>query len=309
MDEDAEAMTGELAEIVALNDRAARFVDPRTIPTRFSLLKNMALSPAHYLEACQRDQDDSIAARLARAHVGPDRSAALRFGTAAHAMLFGTGSVAVFRGPVRRGKAWEAFQRMAAEDEHVEILNEREHALAVEIVTAIRKHPTAMRLLFDGTIVETRIDWEWMGKACRSTPDARVPGKHVTDLKTCQSAQPEAFRRHALRLFYQAQASFYGTCLEEVGEPLPESFYVVAVEKARPFPVTVLRFTADAMELGAKLVRLWFERLQICEEANVWPVYAPSPAIVDLDIDHWGRDEEEAAGKVQLEIDGKKVAV
>ena len=179
MDDATEELSGELADLLSINDAAARYIDPRTIPTRFSLLKQMALSPAHYEEAAQKPQDDSIAARLASAIVGPDRRAALRFGTACHAMLFETGTIGVYRGAQRRGKQWDAFQAECAELGHVEIVNAREHALAVDIVNAVRANPTAMRLLFDGTIVEQRIDWSWMGKACRSTPDAMLTARSL----------------------------------------------------------------------------------------------------------------------------------
>jgi len=37
---------------------APMLVDPRTLPVRFSRLKLMGQSPAHYFAACQRQQSD-----------------------------------------------------------------------------------------------------------------------------------------------------------------------------------------------------------------------------------------------------------
>lgn len=288
-DTTVEELSGELADELAANDAAARFVDPRTIPTRYSLLKKLDQSPAHYLEACQQPQDDSLAARLAQClPTGSDKRAALRFGNATHAMLFETGTVAVMPDDVkvRRGAKWDQAYRRAADEGHVEILGRREYALAVEIVNAVRRHPTAMRLLFDGTIVERKIEWKWGDKDVRSTPDARAPGRWLVDLKTAVSSQPEAFRRQALRFGYHAQAALYLEALETIGEPVPEGeAYIIAVEKTRPHPVTVLRVEADALELGRKMIRLWMERLLACERANDWPGYVLPPAVASLHLD------------------------
>ena len=278
LDADTEALTGELAEELAANDRP--FVDPRTIPTRYSLLKQLALSPAHYLHACQRPQDDSMATRLGA--FATDRKEALRFGTGVHLMLLGmVERVAKFTGGRRAGKVWEAFQLDAAERCCDVILNEKEHASCVAVADSIRRHETAMRLLFDGTQVEKRIDWTFCGKACRSTPDARSPA-HVTDLKTAVTAEPGMFIRQALRMFYHAQAALYSDAIEAVGEPRPADAYVIAVEKSAPRPVSILRFTERSLTAGSKLCRLWIEQLLACERANEWPEYIQG--IGDFDI-------------------------
>lgn len=289
MDEGTEELSGDLAEELASNDAVERYVDPRTIPTRYSLLKKLDQSPAHYLEACQQPQDDSLAARLASIiPAGSDKRAALRFGSATHAMLFETGTVAVMPSHIkqRRGAPWEAFKRASADEGHVEILSRREHDLAVAICNAVRRNKEAMRLLFDDTIVEKRIDWKWGDKDVRSTPDARKPGKWLADLKTTVSAEPEAFRRLALRFGYHAQSSLYGEALDAIGESIPgDGSFLIAVEKTRPHPVTILRVTPEALEQGQKMTRLWFERLQACERANEWPEYLYPGAVATLHLD------------------------
>lgn len=277
LDADTEEATGELADAIA----QAAHVDPRAIPTRYSLLKTLALSPAHYYHAAQRPQDDSLASRLGA--FATDRKEALRFGTAVHLMLLGERErVARYVGR-RAGKVWESFQVDAAEDGAMVIVNEREHAMASLVVAAITRNGRAMSLLFDDTKVEQRIDWEFVGKACRSTPDARGK-RHVVDLKTAVSAKPDMFQRAGERLFYHAQAALYCDAIEAAGAPRPSDAYVIAVEKTPPFPVTILRFTERALDIGARLCRTWIEQLNACEAANQWPEY--SEAVVDFDIDH-----------------------
>lgn len=298
---DVEQLSLELVASLANSEaeqRARPFVDPRTIATRHSLLKQMALSPAHYLEAAQQPQDDSLATRLGAFAYDPNE--ALRIGRAIHALLIG-GRVAVYTGRRDpRAKAWQAFQDEAAAAGYVEIVNPREHDIVVGVTESLKRHETAMKLLFDGTIVEQRIDWEFCGKACRATPDARVPSRYIADLKSAVSSEPMTFARQARRLFYHAQGDLYVEAMERVGEGRPGDVYVIAVEKKRPFPVTVFRFTEGLLELGTRLNRLWIERLKNCEAANVWPVYAPPPAIVELGLP----DEEFLAG---VEVDGKQL--
>lgn len=286
--ENAEAHNAELefaSELAVsdVEDRAARaFIDPRTLPTRHSLLKTMSLSPAHYLEACQRDQDDSMKGRLAA--FASDRKEAFRVGGAIHAMLTG-GRVVVYGGRRDpRTKAWQDFQRAAADDGVAEIVIASEMAIVSGVVAALRAREDAMRLLFDGTIVEQRIDWNWMGKPVRSTPDARCK-RYTVDLKSAMSSSPETFKYQSRKLFYHCQAELYARAMEANGEGTPADAFVIAVEKSRPHPVTIFRFTAEMLHVGAKLNRLWIERLLQCEAANHWPCYAPAPAVIDLDVD------------------------
>lgn len=298
LDTAVQDLTAELEDALT----AAAFVDPRTVPTRFSLLKLMAECPAKYLHACQQPQDDSLASRLGALNPGvKSRSEALRFGTAVHLMLLGDDKkIAVYTAGKRAGKAWEVFQKDAGERGCAEILNAREHAIARGVVDALRRHPVAQRLLLDGTVIEQKIEWSWMGKACRSTPDARSK-THLVDLKTAQTAHPGMFARQGARFYYHAQAAFYLQALEAAKLPVPSDAYVIAVEKTLPHPVTVMRFDAESLDVGARLLRLWMEQLLQCESANVWPEYVPAPAIADFTL-------AQPSG-FAVEIDGERVEV
>jgi hypothetical protein len=298
VDRDAIDTSGDLADELADNDIAERpYVDPRSIPTRFSLLKTLDLSPAHYREACQRPQDDSLAARLGG--FATDRKEALRFGTAVHCFLLDMrDKVARYSG--KRDKRVKAYQDFVAEQSArgvLEILNDKEWHRAVAVANAIRRHKTAMRLLFDGTKVEQRIDWRFCGRAIRSTPDAR--GRtHEADLKTTVSAEPSAFFRHAGRFFYHAQAWLYAEAMEAETGTRPSDCYLIAVEKTPPVPVSVFRFTDRDLELGEKLCRTWIERLKVCEATDEWPEYLQDIADTAIAPDDLG-----------LEFNGKRIVI
>lgn len=294
MDEQTLEMTGELAAMLDESDdeldepapaapTAAAYVDPASIPTRFSLLKRMALSPAHYRHACQLPQDDSLRARLGS--LSPERSLALRFGSALHQILLGrTDKVALYEGR-RDPKAhkWKAFQKECSERGVVEILNPRETALVGAVAESILRHRRAMELLFEDTVIEQRIDWEYVGRPCRSTPDARRRARWIADLKSSVTAEPEAFKRHALRLSYHAQAALYLDAIEAIGEPRPAECYLIAVEKSPPYPVSVFRIGPRALEAGARLCRAWVERLNTSIATDTWTEYLIGDGELELD--------------------------
>ena len=257
MNEAALKATGDLAAMLAAP------VDPRTVPVRFSTLKQFARSPAHYYHAVQS---------------GYDETASMRLGSGVHAMLLGQ-PVVKYSGKTRNGKEWEAFK---ANFPGQTILNSREWSEAEQIVSSILRDPLAKRVLTDGeTVIEQRIDWTWQGRAFRSTPDVRTADR-VVDLKTCRCAEPDRFARSAIWMSYHAQLALYLDAVRESGLGTPREAFVVAVESSPPYPVTVLRLTERALDQGRRLCRLWFERLLQCEAANEWPGYVQSIAELDV---------------------------
>ncbi len=260
MNDAALDLSGELRDELASNDESAVLpIDPRLVPLRFSTLKQFSRSAAHYYHAVQR---------------GWDETASMRLGSGAHALLFDQ-PFRVFSGR-RAGKEWSAFKA----DGGGLILSDKEHAEASAIVSSIRSHATAMRLLFTDTKIETRIDWNWNGRDMRSTPDAGG-FRHCVDLKCLRSSEPERVTWQSKNMHYNAQAAMYRRALNSQGSAIRES-YLVVVENKPPHPVTVMRFTDTAMEAGDRACALWFEQLRVCEESGVYPGYVQS--IVDLDV-------------------------
>lgn len=250
---EVERLSIELLDELASNER--RVIDPRTVPVRFHHLKAFQLSPAHALHAMTRGGDDETLSK--------------RIGSGAHAFTLGGNDVVVFDG-IRRGKGWDAFK---AEHTGKIILNASEHYRARSIADAIRRNKVAERVLFaDGVIREGRIDWEWNGRKCRATPDARSL-RTLSELKSCRTADPERFKRDALRYSYPAQLAYYRRAIEIATGVRPRDVYIFAVEQMPPFAVTPFKLTERALEAGDRLVRAWFEQLRTCEATNLWPEY------------------------------------
>lgn len=278
LDPDVEEGTAELAAMLRENT----VVDPRTIRMRHSILKQMSLSPAHLWYACQQPQDDSLAAKFGA--FAADRKEAYRFGTACHLMTLGE-EKKVARCSIRRDMRTKQYQAYAAEAEQngiKVILSEREHFLADAIVTAIRRNELAMRMLFDGTIIEQTIEWEYFGRSFRATPDART-GSRIVDLKTSRSSNPAWFKREALRMHYDTQVRLYSDAAKEATGRAIDECVLVVVEKTPPFPVTVFRFDDEVLERADRILRLWMEQLNVCEASNMWPEYASSIVPIEMD--------------------------
>jgi hypothetical protein len=94
--------------------------------------------------------------------------------------------------------------------------------------------------------------------------------------------------------------AWYRRALIECGFGTPASYWIVAVESAPPYPVTVFRLTDNAIEQGERACRAWLERLLVCESADCWPTY--TEAAVPFDI----ADADEG---FTLRIDGEDVEV
>jgi hypothetical protein len=209
-----------------------------------------------------------------------DETYAMERGTAVHALLFGTRKVVGYHeGKVRRGAEWDRF--LAANND-AEILTAKEFAKASAMAEAVRTNQLAMQVLFgDGAVHEREACWKMLGRNCAGTPDVRAPG-YIAELKTSVSAQPERFRWQVLRMHYHAALAWYmqGVALSGLGQP--QAAFIVAVESSPPHPVTVHRLTPRTLDIGARLVRLWMERLIGCEASGEWPGYSQS--ILELDL-------------------------
>jgi exodeoxyribonuclease VIII len=251
-------------------------------PVRFSTLKHIARSPAHYRHALTTERPDTPAMRLGRLvhwHVlggMPDDE---------------EGRVAIYDGE-RRGNAWKEF---AAAHKNDEIVTRKEWEAALPIADAVNLDPY-FRQLKDGAALEQRIEWSIAGRAWASRPDAFRPGSMLLDLKTTTDASPIGFARQAWKMGYHAQLAAYEDALAFHDISVPDK-YLVAVETRAPYPVTVLRLTPTILEEGRRLYRAWFERLRVCEENDHWPAYTEH--VETLDVPAWhdvdAGVEEEAA--------------
>lgn len=248
-----------------LDDSAPVASDTRDQPLRYSVLKLMKQSAAHARAAALRQSD------------GP--SLALRLGSGAHALTFGTPEVVVFDGKQRRGKDWDAFQ--AAHPGAV-ILSAKEYTKAKGMADSIAANEVARRVLFAPNVIrEQRIDWTWNGRAWRSTPDAQM-FRVLAELKTTRCSDPAVFWRDALRLSYHVQLAIYRRAIHQVTGVKPQTVYLFAVESVPPYVVTPFKLTERSLEHGDMLAERWHEQFLKCEASGQWPGY--TTGVEELDV-------------------------
>jgi len=228
----------------------------------FSDLKRIGRSPAHYRSGIE--------------HPGKATPAML-FGTLVHAIVLG-GRFVVYPG-ARRGNAWKEYAEEHAGDC---IVTQAEYDRAEPCAQAVLDHPVAAPLL-EGARLEAFLRWDLGGRKCAGTLDILNPDRHyLADVKTSTCSEPGWFMWQARKMSYHAQLDWYRAGAEKNGHIIRDC-YAIVVETKRPWPVTVMRLTDFALELGGRQTRLWLERLDGCVEVGEWPAYVQD--VVDLDIE------------------------
>lgn len=271
-------MSAELAAELQASDR--RLTDPRGVDVRFSHLKAISKSPAHYRHSVQREREETLSMRL---------------GSGAHALTFGTPEVVVFHGTRRHGTAakpspWDTFE---AENAGKVILSEREFEIANGMATALRSSMVADEYLFSpGVQYEHDVRWEYLGRRCKGRIDALGP-VNVIDLKTTKDASPEWLPYQIRREHWHVQATWYADGCERAGLGWRHPF-LVAVENTPPHPVTVWRLDDVTIESARRTYHQWFERLLECEATNTWPSYESDVLTLSIGVGErsWPRVED-----------------
>lgn len=250
-------------------------------PLRFSRLKLLAKSPAHFLANVREE------------------TASMREGSATHSYLLGDKDSVVVYSDGARNERHKKYQDFLSANEGKLILSPKEFENVQAMRLSIERHPRAMELL-DG-IREQRITWTMSGRECAGTPDVvhLRDGKPsvLVELKTAQSAALDLFKWQARKLSYHGQLSWYAQGLSLSMDYSPaqvREVFIVAVESSPPHPVTVFHVTPRMLDRGKRQWRLWFETLLVCERTGNFPAYTESD--VDWDDDETDLDwDEEAA--------------
>ena len=249
-------------------------------PIRFSQLKWLARSPAHY--------------RYYMVHPS-EPSKSMRLGAAVDALVFGTQEVAPATCSSRRGKDWQQF---VADNPGRLLLTRPEFITAMDMADSLRSHNQAMEFLSGGHRQET-LKWEISRRQCTGIPDRWCP-EVLSDLKSGVTSDPLRVPWQVLKFAYHAQLDWYGNAITFHNRGRrPKRSVLVFVEQTPPHVVTIFEATEADLLKGRKLWRLWFERLLVCEANDSWPGYCE--AVVPLDLP----DSE----GITLQVEGEEMEV
>lgn len=218
-------------------------------------------------------------------------------GSIADDLVFRGGSnVAIYPGPTRRGKEWDAFQAGNA-GKYLPIQSEYDEAKGA--ADALLASPVAREYL-EGAEYQRVGQWEAYGLPCATGIDGQRGGfdilhvkprgraPFVADMKTTASTDPETFSRHAWKMMWHAQGAWLLDGARAMGLDV-QDFYLIGVESSPPHNVTVLQVPTAILDMGRRSIVKWAERHRACEASGTWPQYVQS--VVEMTVPPWVEEE------------------
>jgi hypothetical protein len=141
------------------------------------------------------------------------------------------------------------------------------------MVEAVRYHPFAQRLLYNGKPEQSLFVYDEQDTLRKSRLDTLTEGNALADIKSCASASNDYFERQILKFRYHVRAAYYLDNARLLGLE-KDHFFFVAVEKTPPFAVRCLRLDGDCVSFGRKLYQADLQIYRQCLESDEWPGYS-----------------------------------
>src|ERR1700761_5847224 len=153
------------------------------------------------------------------------------------------------------------------------IISNSDYQMFSGVAEAAKRHPTIQFLTSSGqSEVSIFADHPDYGIRVKCRPDW-YPGHiaAIPDIKTTEDARPWAFGASVYRYGYHRAAAHYMDVIKWAGEPEVESFFLIAVEKSKPYGIMVYELDAESIAKGRaehdEAYRLYAE----CLATNSWP--------------------------------------
>lgn len=209
---------------------------------------------------------------------------ALIFGSLTHKLVlepdsFNDEFVVMPDGIDRRTKEGkETYNRLIEEANGKMIVSESDYMKALEMAAAVKKHPTASKLLYSGKPqYEVSLMWtdDETGIRCKIRPDAvnEIDGTfYCLDYKTTDSCQDGHFERSVKKYGYRLQSGMYHEGLfENTFEDF--KFVFIAQEKTAPYAVRIYECDSSFIEAGTEDYKAFLQELLRCAHNNEWNGY------------------------------------
>lgn len=221
----------------------------------------------------------------------------------AHAKVLGVGAevVALLRTDPKTGEQTEAtdFKSPSVGQHAAELraagkipLLRKEIDQVDAMANELAEHRMARRLLAEGrpevsafgideeTGVMRRARFDWLGKSI------------LSDYKTAETSEPNAFLRNAVKFGYHIQHPWYLQLAADLGHDA-QAFAFIVQEKKAPYIVTVIELPQELVDFGARKAREALQRFRDCTESGVWPGYVPDDTFAQPAAPPWLlRDQE-----------------
>lgn len=185
----------------------------------------------------------------------------------------------------RAGNAW--YEWKAAQDAAGKLIFTTKEAETLTVmVEAVDAFETARAILNNPACFETSIVWDDLNTGirlkCRLDFDIENLGV-IVDLKSCESAAPWIFPKHAANMGYDIQAAHYLNGARTKGDYV--DFVFLAQEKTPPYAVGVYRANQVMMDNGRTKIKKALDTLKRCRETDRWPGYPDE--VMDISLPKW----------------------
>lgn len=173
-------------------------------------------------------------------------------------------------------RSWDMVKQEWADNNPDRIvLSEEDWTKVQGMHAALMAHPWACKLLWPkkGGKAEQTVYWvdEETGELCKCRPDFLRYDNRPVDLKSCNDATPEGFKKSVEAYGYDLQEQYYLDGLEAVTGTRPPNMPFVVVEPEYPHLVAVYVLGVDYAKIGKGLARKALNLLKTCRDLNNWP--------------------------------------
>lgn len=236
-------------------------------------------SPAHYKFGVRKD------------------SKAFDFGEACHLAILQPNlfEAQVMRGPDdRRGNKWKDAEAICAVDKKL-LLTSGDYDGVMTIRDSVHADQWISGIITGGEPeIEASGYWvdEETGVLCRCRPDLyRADLGIIVDVKSTQSAHPDAFARSVVNYGYHAQEAFYSDGWSAAGRQV-DGFVFLAWEKTSPYAFAVYELPPAIVEEGRATMRKALATYAECNASGDWPGYGDG--VQELSFKRWAYRHTEA---------------
>lgn len=203
------------------------------------------------------------------------------------------------------GKAtWAAFQETL---NGREIIKHDDYKKAFACAKALREHDEIGSLDISKSIVETRINFEFLGLPMRCKPDLAFPSFDlIVDLKTAKDPSKDGFTKSVLKFGYHRQQFLYSTAYEQqYGRKCRFLFAVVGSDS--PHDVGCYELEPDLLQIGAEEAEMLVTQLQHRIKTGDW-LQAWSRGVVGISKPRWHKNGIYALDELDEEEESEEVA-
>ncbi|WP_321337752.1 PD-(D/E)XK nuclease-like domain-containing protein [Breoghania sp.] len=194
----------------------------------------------------------------------------------------------VLRGPDdRRGNKWRDAEAYATNEKRL-LLTGGDFDKALEVRDSVHADNWLNQVITGGErLVEASGYWIHpdTGSLCRCRPDLyRRDLSIILDIKSTQSAHPEAFARSVVNYGYHSQEALYTDGWRACGERV-EGFIFLAFEKDFPLANRAYELPPSIVEEGRAIMHKALATYADCEKTDTWPAYGSG--VEELKFKRW----------------------